>query len=52
MKLHMCVTDVKTCGEGGGLGFKGIGIRNKGNEEDSEGWFNVGRKREKTILPV
>jgi hypothetical protein len=52
MELRLYVSVVKTCVEGGGIGFKGIVIQSKGKEEDMEAWFSVGREREKTNLPL
>jgi hypothetical protein len=50
MELCLCGGDAKTHAKGGGFGFKGIVIQSKVEEEDSEGLFNMGRKRQRTIL--
>jgi hypothetical protein len=51
MELRLCGGNVKTRAEGCGFSFNGIGIKSK-EEEDLEGLFSVGRKRERTILPL
>jgi hypothetical protein len=51
MEIHLCGGNVNTRAEGGGFNFNGISIKSK-EEEDLEGLFSVGRKRERTILPL